>query len=114
MASPSRLAQPWQPTYELDGTPLPTSASVRAWEKGEGGRVAQSLVHGLLLPEDLSAFTDETNESMGRRLQWHTIAVSSLPLHFYFFFYARPYIFRVHCNFKLPCVNNVVFNRPPS
>ena len=64
--------------------PLPKSASVRAWEKGEGGRVAQSLVHGLLLPEDVSAFSDGTNESMGRRLQWYTVAVISLPLHTYF------------------------------
>ena len=61
--------------------PLPASASVRAWEKGEGGRVAQSLVHGLLLPEDMSAFVDGTNESMGRILQWHTVVVTFLPLY---------------------------------
>ena len=68
MASSSRPAQLWQPTFELDGTPLPASASVRAWEKGEGGRVAQSLVHGLLLPEDVNAFADGIDKSMGRRL----------------------------------------------
>ena len=45
-------------------------------EKGEGGRVAQSLVHGLILPEDVSAFADGTDESIGRRLQWHPIAVT--------------------------------------
>ena len=81
MASSSRPAQLWQPTFELDGTPLLANASVRAWEKGEGGHVAQSLVLGLLLPEDVSAFADGTDESMGRRLQWHTIAVTSLSLY---------------------------------
>ena len=51
------------------------TVSVRVWDKGEVGRVAQSLVHGLLLPEDVNAFEDGTNESMGRRLKWLTIAV---------------------------------------
>ena len=64
--------------------PLPANASVRVWEKGKGGRIAQSLAHGLLLPKDVSAFVDGTEESMGRRLQWHTIAVTSLSLYFSF------------------------------
>ena len=64
--------------------PLPANASVRVWEKGKGGRIAQSLAHGLLLPEDVSVFVDGTEESMGRRLQWHTIAVTSLSLYFSF------------------------------
>ena len=68
MASSSRPAQLWQPTFEIDGTPLSVSASVRAWEKGKRGRVAQNFVHGLLLPKDVSAFVDGTDESMGRRL----------------------------------------------
>ena len=45
------------------------------WEKGEGGCVAQSLVHDLLLPEDMHTFEDGMDESLGRQLQWHTIAV---------------------------------------
>ena len=36
---------------------------------------ACSLAHGLLLPEDVHAFEEGTEESMGRRLQWHTIVV---------------------------------------
>ena len=51
------------------------TASVWVWDKGEVGSVVQSLVHGLLFPEDVNAFEDGTNESMGRRLQWLTIAV---------------------------------------
>ena len=92
VASSSRPAQPWQPTHELDSTPLLTSASVRGWEKGEGGRVAQSLVHGLLLPKDVSVFAYGTDESMGRRLLWHTIAVSPLPLHSYYYHFPSVHI----------------------
>ena len=42
-----------------------------------GGRVAQSLVRSLLLPKDVHAFEDRTDKSLGRQLQWHTIAVTS-------------------------------------
>ena len=59
----------------LDGKPLPSTACVWVREKGEGGRVAQSLVRGLLLPEDVHTFEDGTDELLGRQLQWHTIAV---------------------------------------
>lgn len=38
-------------------------------------------MHGLLLLEDMHAFTEGTDESLGRRLQWHTIEVILL---FYF------------------------------
>ena len=66
----------------LDGKPLPSTASVRVWENGEGGCVAQSSVHGILLPEDVHTFKDGTDESLGRRLQWHTIAVTPNSLFF--------------------------------
>ena len=64
----------------MDGKPLPSTASVRVWDKGEGGRVAQSLVRGLLLPEDVHVFDDGTAESLGQRLQWHTITVNPCSL----------------------------------
>ena len=67
----------WQPTFQLDSKPLSITASVRVWDKGKGGRVAQSLMHNLLLPEDVNTFEDGKNESMARRLQWHIIAVIS-------------------------------------
>ena len=53
-------------------------------EKGEGGRIAQTLAQDLLLPEDVSAFAEGTKESIRRRLQWHTIAVTSLSMCFSF------------------------------
>jgi len=75
VASTSQVTPKWRPTFQLDGKPLSATVSVRVWDKGEGGRVAQSLVHGLLLPEDVNTFKEGTDESMGRRFQWYTIAV---------------------------------------
>ena len=45
------------------------------WEKGEGGRIAQSLAEGLLLPNNVHAFEEGSEESVERRLEWHAIAV---------------------------------------
>ena len=42
-------------------------------------------MRGLLLPEDVHAFEDRTDESLGKRLQWHTIAITlclSIPYRF--------------------------------
>ena len=80
MVSTSQAVAEWQPKFQLDSKPLPASANVRVWDKGEGGRVAQSLVNGLFLLEDIHIFEDGTDETLGRQLQWHTIAVISCPL----------------------------------
>ena len=53
-------------------------ANALVWDKGEGGMVAQSLVHGLLLPEDDPFFFEGDEDSLVRQLQWHTVAVISL------------------------------------
>ena len=40
VASSSRPVSAWQPSFELDGMPLPVDAYVWVWEKGERGRIA--------------------------------------------------------------------------
>ena len=77
-ASSSQVAPAWKPKFILDGKPLPSTACVRMWDKGEGGRIAQTLAEALLLPEDVHAFEDGSEESVGRRLEWHAIAVNFL------------------------------------
>ena len=42
--------------------------------------MAQSLVSGLLLLEDIMFFSDGFEDYIVRRLQWHTFVVSSLTL----------------------------------
>ena len=76
VASSSQAAPAWKPKFLLDGKPLPSTACVQIWEKGEGGRIAQTLAAGLLLPDDMHAFEDRLEESVGHRLEWHTIAVT--------------------------------------
>jgi len=76
VASSSQAAPAWKPKFLLDGKPLPSTACVRIWEKGEGGRIAQTLAEGLLLPNDVHAFEEGSEESVGRRLEWHAIAVT--------------------------------------
>ena len=75
VASSSQAAPAWKPKFLLDGKPLPSTACVRMWEKGEGGRITQTLAEGLLLPGDMHAFEEGSEESVGRRLEWHAIAV---------------------------------------
>ena len=80
-ASFSQVAPVWKPKFLLDGKPFPSTACVRMWEKGEGGRIAQTLAEALLLPEDVHAFEDGSEESVGRRLEWHAIAVILLSIY---------------------------------
>ena len=75
VASSSQAAPTWKPKFFLDGKPLPSTACMRMWEKGESGRIAQSLAEGFLLPKDVHAFEEGSEESVGRRLEWHAIAV---------------------------------------
>ena len=75
VTSSSQVAPAWKPKFLLDGKPLPSTACVRMWEKGEGGRIAQTLAEGLLLLEDVHSFEEGSEESVGRRLEWHAIAI---------------------------------------
>ena len=43
--------------------------------EGRGRPYCPTLAEGLLLPEDVHAFEEGSEESVGRRLEWHAIAV---------------------------------------
>nr|POE79227.1 hypothetical protein CFP56_31356 [Quercus suber] len=62
----------------LGDVPLPASASVKMWAQGEGGRVAESLVRGLLLPQDVHFWSEGSEDSIVWKLQWHSIANTQL------------------------------------
>ena len=96
VASSSQTSPAWQPSFMLDGKPPTSSACVRVWEKGEGGRIAQCLARGLLLPNDVRTFKDGINESLGRLLQWHTVAVILNPLFFLQSYANLPYPIHVY------------------
>ena len=80
-ASSSQVAPAWEPKFLLDGKPLPSTACIRMWDKGEGGHTAQTLAEALQLPEDVHAFEDGSEESVGRRFEWHAIAVILLSIY---------------------------------
>ena len=76
VASSSQAVPAWKPKFLLDGKPLPSTACVQMWEKGKGGHITQTLATGLLLVDDVHAFEDGSKESVGRQLEWHTIAIT--------------------------------------
>ena len=53
-------------------------------------------MHGLLLPKDAHTFEDGTDESLGKRLQWHTIAVTPNSLFFPRFYIILFYFIHVY------------------
>ena len=59
-------------------------------------RVSQSLVQGLLLLEDINVLSDSTEDSLARRLQWHTIEVIFSPCLSFIVWHIYSFVVLVH------------------
>jgi len=46
----------WSPRLEVDGTVIPWNASVRDFQKGRAGYIAEALEQPFLLPRDMEAY----------------------------------------------------------
>ena len=46
----------WSPKLELDGVAIPYAASVREYNKGRAGYIAEALEQPVLLPRDMEAY----------------------------------------------------------
>ena len=46
----------WSPKLELDGVAIPYTASVREYNKGRAGYIADALEQPVLLPRDMEAY----------------------------------------------------------
>ena len=46
----------WGPRLELDGVAIPYNASIREYNRGRAGYVAEALEQPLLLPRDMEAY----------------------------------------------------------
>ena len=46
----------WSPRLEVDGAPIPWDASVREFQKGQAGHIAEALEQPLLLPKDMDGY----------------------------------------------------------
>ena len=104
VASSSWPENIWRPNFKFGNGPLLASASIKAWAQGQGGRVAESLVHGLLLPEDVQFFLDGTKDLLARHLQWHTIVVIFYLTLIFILMHADSLFFHTDqcCNIRLP------------
>ena len=52
-----RLSQrTWSPQLEVDGATIPWYASVRNYQRGCAGYIAEALEHPLLLPRDMEIY----------------------------------------------------------
>ena len=46
----------WSPRLEVDGAPIPWGASVREFQKGQAGHIAEALEQPLLLLKDMDGY----------------------------------------------------------
>ena len=46
----------WSPRLEVDGAPIPFNASIREFQRGQAGYIAEALEQPLLLPKDMDAY----------------------------------------------------------
>ena len=46
----------WSPKLEVDGVAIPYTASVREYNRGRAGYIAEALEQPVLLPRDMEAY----------------------------------------------------------
>ena len=51
-----RAPRIWSPKLELDSVPLTWDTSVRNYQRGQAGHIAEALEQPLLLPRDMEAY----------------------------------------------------------
>ena len=86
--------RPWNPKLELDGVAIPFNASVREYNRGRAGYVADALEQPLLLPRDMEAYRRFSQSELFLSLKRDLAMVSNpftvlliyLPLLDFFFF----------------------------
>ena len=66
------------PQLEVDGTPIPWNASVREFQRGRVGYIAEALEQPLLLPKDMEAYRRFTQNDLFLSLKRDLAMVNSL------------------------------------
>ena len=56
MTDVCRTPRIWSPMLELDGAPLAWDTSVRNYQGGQAGHIAEALEQPFLLPRDMDAY----------------------------------------------------------
>ena len=85
-SSDSQVEPPsWTPIPMLDGAPLPVSASIRDFQQGRAGYVADTMEQTLLLLEDMADLRSLRRHEVFLSLK-RDLAMVSLSINLFFFF----------------------------
>ena len=104
-SSDSQVEPPsWTPTPMLDGAPLPVSASIRDFQQGRAGYVADTMEQTLLLLEDMADLRSLRRHEVFLSLK-RDLAMVSLSINLFFFFASfLPFLpFTIFLFSPLPC-----------
>jgi len=72
----------WSPWLEMDGAPIPRNASVREYQRGRAGYIAEALEQPMLLPKDMDAYRRFSQNDLFLSLKKDLTMVRQLvPLH---------------------------------
>lgn len=73
--------QAWNPLVVLNGSPLPSNASIRDFQQGKGGYVANAVEQALLLLGDMADL-----RTMKKQEVFLSLKRDLTPVGFFFFF----------------------------
>ena len=71
----------WSPWLEVDGAPIPWNASVREFQKGRAGYIAEALEQPLLLPKDMDVYRRFTQNVLFLSLKKDLAMVNNLSIY---------------------------------
>ena len=72
----------WSPKLELDGVPIASDTSIRNYQGGQAGHVAEALEQPLLLPRDMEAYRRFNQQELFLSLK-KDLAMVSNSIHFF-------------------------------
>ena len=85
----------WSPKLEVDNAPILLNASVRSFQGGHAGYLAEAFEQSLLLPRDMEAYRGFKELELFLSLK-RDLAMASTSSHvfFFFFFFTLHYIYK--------------------
>ena len=77
-----RTPRTWSPKLELDSVPIFWDTSIRNYQEGQAGHVAEALEQPLLLPRDMEAYRRFNQQELFLSLK-KDLAMVSNSIHFF-------------------------------
>ena len=78
MAQVHRPSRIWSPKLEVDDVPIAWDSSIRHYHRGHAGHVAEALEQSLLLPKDMEAYRNFSQQELFLSLKSDLAMVSGL------------------------------------